>query len=232
MVFTDYLFLDMITLLITFYFSLSFNITLLLFIACTFLLITGVTFLIKDLDIFIGFLWVIDLGVGLIFFIFILHFSAFLQQKSVFNSTSKQFFYIFLLTIFTLFYFYFFSKSKDSSIDSQLEKVWFLDVVCFNFFSTIFNNDTGVLLMIKHCYFTCNSFEFFLINYSLFFGLMCSILSCFLIKRFYIKLVLSQIEESKTFENVTSGFFIKNQNFFSQQNVCQITRLWMKLKKN
>lgn len=79
--------------------------------------------------------------------------------------------------------------------------------------------------MLKYLYFSCNSFEFFLINYSLFFGLVSSILACFLLKRFYTKILFSQITESKSLENINSSFFIRNQNFYYQQNVHQSTRV-------
>ena len=49
------------------------------------------------------------------------------------------------------------------------------------------------------------SFEFFLINYSLFFGLVSSILACFLLKRFYAKILFSQIIESNSLEYLPFG---------------------------
>jgi hypothetical protein len=85
--------------------------------------------------------------------------------------------------------------------------------------------------MLKYLYFSFNSFEFFLINYSLFFGLVCSILSLFLLKRFYSKLLFSQITESRSLENINSSFFIRNQNFYFQQNVYHSTRIWSKKSK-
>lgn len=230
MVFFDYLFLELILLSTTFIFTYIFNVTTLLFTAGVYLIISGVLFLLKEMDVLIGFLWVIDLGVGLIFFIFTLHFSAFLNQKSNFSSSSKQFFLISLLFLFSTIYFYFFSRSIDCSLNLDLDKTWFLSIVHSNLFSSVFNNEANVLLMLKYVYFSFNSFEFFLINYSLFFGLVCSILAVFLLKRFYSKLLFSQIKESKSLENVNSGFFIRNQNFYFQQNVHQSTRIWSKTK--
>jgi hypothetical protein len=60
--------------------------------------------MLDDGDIFVGFLWVIDLGVGLILFIFILHYSTFLHQKSTLDKTSREFsFFVFsFLTIVSL----------------------------------------------------------------------------------------------------------------------------------
>ena len=182
------------------------------------------------MDVLIGFLWVIDLGVGLIFFIFTLHFSSFLHQKSVFNSTSKQFTLLSILIFMSFSYFYFYSRSIDCFSNSDLNKTWFLNVTYLNLFSLMYNNESNVLLMLKYLYFSSNSFEFFLINYSLFFGLVSSILSCFLLKRFYTKILFSQIMESNSLNNISSSFFIRNQNFYYQQNVHQSTRVWAKIK--
>ena len=195
-------------------------------------MISGILSLLKDMDILIGFLWVIDLGVGLIFFIFTLHFSSFLHQKSNFSTTSKQFLLLSITILLSLIYFYFFSRSIDCSSNTDLNKVWFLNITCLNIFSTLINNEASTLLMLKYLYFSCNSFEFFLINYSLFFGLVSSILACFLLKRFYTKILFSQIIESKSIENINSSFFIRNQNFYYQQNVHQSTRVWTKTKNS
>ena len=230
MVFFDYLFLELLLVSTIAIFTYVFNVTTLLFTAGVYLIISGVLSLLREMDVLIGFLWVIDLGVGLIFFIFTLHFSSFLHQKSVFNSTSKQFTLLSILIFMSFSYFYFYSRSIDCFSNSDLNKTWFLNVTYLNLFSLMYNNESNVLLMLKYLYFSSNSFEFFLINYSLFFGLVSSILSCFLLKRFYTKILFSQIMESNSLNNISSSFFIRNQNFYYQQNVHQSTRVWAKIK--
>jgi len=230
LVFFDYLFLELLLVSTIAIFTYIFNVTTLLFTAGVYLIISGVLSLLREMDVLIGFLWVIDLGVGLIFFIFTLHFSSFLHQKSVFNSTSKQFTLLSILIFMSFSYFYFYSRSIDCFSNSDLNKTWFLNVTYLNLFSLIYNNESNVLLMLKYLYFSSNSFEFFLINYSLFFGLVSSILSCFLLKRFYTKILFSQIMESNSLNNISSSFFIRNQNFYYQQNVHQSTRVWAKIK--
>lgn len=230
MVFFDYLFLELLLVSTIAIFTYIFNVTTLLFTAGVYLIISGVLSLLREMDVLIGFLWVIDLGVGLIFFIFTLHFSSFLHQKSVFNSTSKQFTLLSILIFMSFSYFYFYSRSIDCFSNSDLNKTWFLNVIYLNLFSLMYNNEASVLLMLKYLYFSSNSFEFFLINYSLFFGLVSSILSCFLLKRFYTKILFSQIIESNSLNNISSSLFIRNQNFYYQQNVHQSTRVWTKIK--
>ena len=54
---------------------------ILLYNSGLYLVLIGIYSLLNEADIYIGFLWVIDLGVGLVFFIFMLHFLPFLHQK-------------------------------------------------------------------------------------------------------------------------------------------------------
>ena len=95
---------------------------ILLYNAGLYLIFLGLYSLLNDADIYIGFLWVIDLGVGLVFFIFMLHFIPFLHQKSNFNFTKKQIVVYNLLFVFLLFYLYFFSFNIDSTTNGDLCK--------------------------------------------------------------------------------------------------------------
>jgi hypothetical protein len=95
---------------------------MLLYTAGLYLIFIGVFALINDADIYIGFLWVIDLGVGLVFFIFILHFTSFLFQKSQFNLTARHFIFIYVLISFTILFIYFNSTPADTSFYGDLEK--------------------------------------------------------------------------------------------------------------
>jgi hypothetical protein len=95
---------------------------MLLYTGGLYLIFVGLLSLLNDADIYIGFLWVIDLGVGLVFFIFILHFTSFLFQKSQFNLTARHFIFSYLFFIFTAYFFYYFSSPADSSFYGDLEK--------------------------------------------------------------------------------------------------------------
>ena len=68
-----------------FYFVNTFNLLTVWYTAGIYLILLGLWLFLDDGDIFVGFLWVIDLGVGLIFFIFVLHYSTFAHQKSRIN---------------------------------------------------------------------------------------------------------------------------------------------------
>jgi hypothetical protein len=95
---------------------------MLLYTAGIYLMIAGSYSILNDSDIYVGFLWVIDLGVGLVFFIFMLHFSTFLQEKTQFDTSKKL---VQTLTPFMFFlfgYFYFLAGSNDSLFNINLTK--------------------------------------------------------------------------------------------------------------
>ena len=108
MLFNDYFVLELMVLLSVLFYASASNLMTLLYVAGAYLLSVGTLFLLLDGDIYIGFLWVIDLGVGLIFFIFILHFSSFLNQKTIMILSARHFLFsvLFLLLIFLFYYIY------------------------------------------------------------------------------------------------------------------------------
>lgn len=231
MLFKDLFILELLILISVFFYITHTNLTILLYTGGIYLILIGIYALINDSDLFIGFLWVIDLGVGLVFFIFILHFTSFLFQKSSFNISSKFFFLSIIFSQFMLIFFYYLSQPVDSINNNDLSKIWFFKTSymdCYKVFST---NEVTDLNTLRDLYFLSNSFEFFLINFSLFFGLVASIVLCFMIQRVFNFLNYSQIYDINTLDNVNSSFYIRNQNYITQQSVPSVTRLWVKTKK-
>lgn len=108
MLFNDILIVESLILFSVIYYLLNSNIMMLLYTGFLFLISTGIIGLLNDGDIYIGFLWVIDLGVGLIFLIFVLHFSTFLSQKSIININLRfRLMSLFFLITISLFYYIF-----------------------------------------------------------------------------------------------------------------------------
>ena len=220
--------LQILSIITLIFFINSINIISLWYLAGIYLMTLGVILLIDDADIFIGFLWVIDLGVGLIFFIFILHFSNFLHQKSFFDLSSKYFFLYFFIFMFLFLFFYFLANSNDSNLNYQLKKTWFFFISYYNYYSFYNTYHITDLNLLREIYFYNNSFGFFLINFMLFYGIFGSINLCFLIKRIFIFLNLSQLKNLNFLNEMNSTFFIRNQNFLRQQNSSTGTRVWLK----
>lgn len=204
---------------------------ILLYNAGLYLILVGLYSLLNDSDIYIGFLWVIDLGVGLVFFIFMIHFIPFLHQKSNFEFNKKQLFTFNAILAFSIFYLYFFSFNVDKSLSTNLSNTWFFHVSYIDYYFIYFSNEITELNLLKESYFLVNGFEFFLVNFSLFFGLVTAILLCFMIHRIFNLMNYAQIKNLKLLNHLDSGFFIRNQNFVTQSNSPVTTRTWIR-KKN
>ena len=168
--------LQVVTIFVIFFFVNTFSIQTLWYLAGVYLTLLGWFLLLDDGDIFVGFLWVIDLGVGLVFFIFILHYTTFLHQKSNLDKTSKEFSYlVFSLILFTSL-FSFILVSTNSFISVQLLKVWNFFVSWYDYYEFFESATVTDLNLLHEIYFTNNSFEFFLINFFLLYGILCSVL--------------------------------------------------------
>ncbi len=224
----EILFLQVLTLILLFFFLITYNILTLWYIAGLYLISAGIILLLDDGDIFIGFLWVIDLGVGLIFFIFILHFLSFLHQKTLFNLSNKFIFIYFYLFLFILIYFYLFINPIDFNFNNEIKKSWFFFISWYDYYNIFYVRTVTELNLIRELYFYNNSFEFFLINYVVFYGIILSIILTFLIKRVFNYIYLPFYKNLFLYNEINSSYFIRNQNFLKQQNTSIGTRVWKK----
>jgi len=204
---------------------------ILLYNAGLYLVLLGLYSLLNDADVYIGFLWVIDLGVGLVFFIFMLHFVPFLHQKSKFNLKSRHVILYLLFGVNLFFYLYWFSVNIDLYSNLDLNKYWHFNVSYLDYYLIFYVNEVTELNLIRESYFLLNSFEFYLVNFSLFFGLITAILLCFSLHRVFNFLNYSQIKNYKLLSKLNSSFFIRNQNFVSQSNTPILTKTWSRGKK-
>ena len=228
MLINDIFILETLVLIILFFYIITVNLTTLLYISGLYLIIIGFICFINDMDIYIGFLWVIDLGVGLIFFIFILHFTSFLYQKSNFNLTLRYYIILYLFILFLIIYYYYFSIPIYSYLYYDLNKIWFFKVIYIDYYKIFYSNEITDLNILKDTYFLLNTFEFFLVNFSLLYGLISAILFYFLIQRIFNFLNFSQIKNINIFNYLNTNFFIKNQNFITQQNTQPVIKIWSK----
>ena len=231
MIFSDTFILELLILLATICYVSSTNLMMLLYTSGLYLIFLGLLSLINDADIYIGFLWVIDLGVGLVFFIFILHFTSFLFQKSQFNLSARHFLFGYLILVFTSCFLYYFPTTSDNSYYADLNKTWFFKVSYIDYFTLLNTSEVTDLNTLRDTYFLLNSFEFFIVNFSLFFGLIASILMSFIVQRIFAFLNFSQITHLNLLADSDSGFFIRSQNFITQQNTSAGARSWIKSKK-
>lgn len=226
----EILILQTLTLLTLFYFLTTVNIITLWYLAGIYLMSLGAILLTDDADIFVGFLWVIDLGVGLIFFIFILHFSNFLYQKSVFDVSTRHLLFFFFFALFALFFFFLIASPMSYDFNNQLKKTWFFFVSWYDYYLIFNSYAITELHLLREIYFYNNSFIFFLINFMLFYGIFAAIILCFLIRKVFMFLNFSQLKNIQLLKEINSIFFIRNQNFLRQQNASAGARVWLKKK--
>lgn len=228
--FNDMFLLQILALTTLTFFVSTYNILTLWYLAGIYLVLLGWWLLMDDGDIFIGFLWVIDLGVGLVFFIFILHYSTFLHQKANVDKSSREFCFILFALFFLFFFLFFFSNPVDVNYVKGFTKTWFFFISWYDYYDFFFSNIVTDLNLLREIYFYNNSFEFFLINFMLFYGIVSAILLCFLIKRIFSFLNFSQLMNYDLLNYSNSTFFIRNQNFLKQQSTSTGTRVWIKTK--
>ena len=229
--FNDIFLLQNLSIITLIFFISTYNILTLWYLAGIYLVCLGIFLLLDDGDIFVGFLWVIDLGVGLIFFIFILHYSTFLHQKAYINKTARELIFVLVLFSFFFSFFFFFSTPIDSNYQNGFLKTWFFLLSWYDYYDFYFSHSITDLNMLREIYFYNNSFEFFLINFMLLYGIITSILLCFLLKRIFSFLNFSQYQNFNLLHITNSTFFIRNQNFLKQQSTSTGTRVWLKKKQ-
>jgi hypothetical protein len=178
-----------------------------------------------DGDIFIGFLWVIDLGVGLVFFIFILHYSSFLNQKANVDKTGREISFYLIGLLFLFFFATFLAQPVDNHFEKGLEKTWFFFVSWYDYYDFFFAQTITDLNLLRELYFANNSWEFFIINFVLFYGILSAILLSFFIKKCFNIMNLEQFLSFNLFTKTEITFFIRNQDFSKQHYSTSGTRV-------
>jgi hypothetical protein len=135
-----------------------------------------------------------------------------------------------MILIFLFTFFYFCAQPVDNTFVLLQNKTWFFLISWYNYYDFFFSFTVTDLNLLREIYFYNNSFEFFLINFVLFYGIISSILACFLIKRIFSFLNVSQYINYNLLFQTNATYFIRNQNFLKQQATSTGTRVWIKKK--
>ena len=211
-------------------FMTSLNLMTLLLTACIYLTLLVGLLLLADGDIYTGFLYVIDLGVGLIFFIFILHFTTFLHQKSNFNVTSRQMLFTSNITILLLTMFYYVAVPYSTKYFSVCDWEWALHLH-FTDYILIHNTfETTELNTLAETYFTVNSLQFFKVNFIIFFGVISAVVLQNLVQRIFAFLNTTQIINHDTLKYASTNFFHRSQSTLIQITTPLSTRIYKNKK--
>lgn len=231
MLFNDLVFLEFIIILSLLFYLMNVNILMLLYAGFIFLLTLGFLLLLNDADIYVGFLWLIDMGVGLVFFIFILHFSTFLSQKSQVDLSLRSRFLVLIsfFTVLIISYSNTFSSGTNYKLHNSWD--WFLKLSHIDYYLIYSSSEISELNTLKESYFFLNSYEFFIINFSLLFGLISAVIMFFLIKRIFLMMNYNYVTNSQTINKSNTNFFIRTQDYVKQQRTFMTVRSWIKVKK-
>jgi len=179
-----------------------------------------------DLDVFIGFLLVIDLGIFFVMFTFVISLSRFLNTKNPYNSNYRYNFYnlIIFISVFTFNTFFYYN---DSSFNKFIENTWFFYVSYYNFYDINNSYIVSEMQALKEIYFNFNNFEFFVISILIYFAVFIS----FFLLNFLNKISYgSTLNFTNFFKNnkSNSSYFFRYQNFSKQSNTKPSTKVWFK----
>lgn len=179
-----------------------------------------------DLDVYAGFLIIIDLGVFFIMFTFIISLSKFLVNKLNLN-LNLTFGYTSVIIFLVVFLFNFYLYNVDFNYTKNIENIWFFYLNYYNYYeinSTLLISEMGVL---KEIYFNNNYFEFFLISIVVYFAIFSSFFLFNFLSKFSINNILNFNNFMKNNKN-NSSYFFRYQNFIKQSYASSNTKLWIK----
>lgn len=229
--FNEVFFLQILILIIINLFLYITNLVIAWYVLGIFLILLGFFLLYDNFDIFIGFLWLIDLGVGLVFLIFIFHFSNFLYKKINLKLNIKILFYYFIfIAIFILLSYFFILLEKKTFYDLYI-LINFL-ISWYDYYLLFFHSFKTDLNLLREIYFFNNSLEFILINFFLLYGIISALTFFFIIKKIFLSLQLQNINYIINNKKKTSYIFIRNQSLLKQQDTRTSLKIWKKRKND
>lgn len=215
MLYADYGATQGLLFLLLFLYLRANNLLLFWYVGGLYLLTLGLYGLAAFHDILIGFLWIIELGAGLIFFIFILHFTIFLYNFFFYKNDFFIYFYILFYFLFNMFI-------------PVVSAGWFFYHTYVNWFSLFTLTHHTELYILYSAYFNWTWGEFLVINLLLLLVIFLCILVFFLFKYLTICAQSSAWHGALRVRRPTTFFFFRTQDFLKQQNARGGVRQWAK----
>ncbi len=193
------------------------------------LLLLGLILLNVGGDIFIGFLWIIDFGVGLLFLLFLTSFTSFLQTQTRLNLfiapnyVSSKIIISLLMTVLVWY------AIEVGRVLCPFNYTSFFLICWYNFYNVENVFLITNLTLLKTIYFYQNSFIFIIINFLIFFGLM-AIIFLFYLRTSKISLLRTRLISKMRVKQKIESHFIRNQSAAIQQITKITLRNWTKSK--
>lgn len=193
-----------------------------------YLFLLGFILLLEHIDILVGFLWIIDLGLGLIFFIFILFILNFLHFKVKFFYNLKQLGLINFIILFVIIILYHLTLSYSPLFLNF--NTWFFNISFYDYFIFFNLSYKSDLVILKELFYTKCIFEFFLINLLLLYTVLLILILNFFYKYISISITYVYFIINKFLIINSFNFFFKNQNYWKQLGMTCGVRVWNKKK--
>lgn len=214
-------------LILTFFLSIT-NVFSAWLLSSLYLINVGIILLLNDVDIFVGFLWLVDFGVGIVFLIFLSFFFAFTIQKIDFLVKSRYFIYSIICFIFVIIISTLFTLTIDVNFFLYIT-IWFYFISYYDYYNFFFFIIATDLFFLHEIYFLINSWEFVLINLFLFIGILCSICLIFLIRYMFYLIFPQLIYNFNLLSYTHSELFFRSQDIILQKFIFTSTHVWSKL---
>nr|YP_010725847.1 NADH dehydrogenase subunit 9 [Bakuella subtropica]WDY80892.1 NADH dehydrogenase subunit 9 [Bakuella subtropica] len=214
-------------LILFFFYQFSFHSTPFFFwlIGGSLLILLGILGLSLNQGILIGFLWIIDFGVGLIFLIFLSSLTSLFEKENVISSFWQKKWIALALSPFFFFIIFFVSPNI------YLTNRTFFEITFFfvDYYSLTSSVLFSSLTLLREIFFFHHSFLFILINCFIFIALIGIIILNFTLK-FVINMSIFQKSTSPIFLKHSTSIFFRQQDFIEQQRTPSSSRLWKKKK--
>ncbi len=132
--FNEYLFLQILLILVIFFLFWITDIYNLLILGIFYLFLFSIMALYNDVDILISFLIIIDLGVFLVLFAFLLHLNKFLTFKNIYDYSFKNLFIVSIIIIFITFFYIFINFTNIYNFNKIIEYTWFFFISYIDYY--------------------------------------------------------------------------------------------------
>lgn len=201
-----------------------------LLLSVMYLLMLSINVFILDADIIVSFLIIIDLGVFLVMFSFMLHVTKFLQLKNYHDlSLSNLNKTISLITLLITYYYLVFFENSSNSV-KDVENSWFFYISYYDYYkiNNVFINSD--LQLLKELYFYINNYEFFVISICIYIGLITAYSIFNFSYKFITNLNVGLITGLKSFNIAEASYFFRYQNIIKQSTTTPSSRVWLKKK--
>lgn len=217
--------LQLTLLIVVFYLFLAISPLTLWMLSALFLVTIGLIGLSLNLNILIGFLWVIDLGVGLIFLVFVSNLVVFGETKLT-PPSQQSFKALSMLTILGALVYLSPSFKPEFPLSQAINPS--NSSSHLNYYLLFSDKEISQLNLLREIFFYNNAWEFILINYLVLSGLIGMVVFNFSITTSHRQQTLSHLALNIPLNSAIAPLFIRDQNFVTQQQTSHSVRLWEK----